>query len=144
VKRTYGERLDRSFPYDSIKLTPAADKFSVYFNMDNGTGKYRGVYLQGNQNAMPVLREWMKPFNKLGASTLTLQNTSGTDHLSFDAIGLPGFQFIQDPIEYFTRTHHTSMDVYDKAIEADLKHNAVMTASFAWLAANRDAKFPRK
>lgn len=144
VKRTYGERLDKSFPYDSIKLTPAAEKFSVYFNMDNGTGKYRGVYLQGNQNAMPVLREWMKPFNKLGASTLTLQNTSGTDHLSFDAIGLPGFQFIQDPIEYFTRTHHTSMDVFDKAIEGDLKHNAVMTASFAWIAANRDAKFPKK
>jgi carboxypeptidase Q len=144
VKRTYGERLDRSFPYDSIKLTPAAEKFSVYFNMDNGTGKYSGVYLQGNQNAMPVLRDWMKPFNKLGASTLTLQNTSGTDHLSFDAIGLPGFQFIQDPIEYSTRTHHTSMDVYDKAIEADLKHNAVMTAAFAWLAANRDAQFPRK
>jgi hypothetical protein len=144
VKRTLGERLDKSFPYDSIKVTAAAEKFSVYFNMDNGTGKYRGVYLQGNQNAMPVFREWLKPFSKLGASTLTLQNTSGTDHLSFDAIGLPGFQFIQDPIEYSTRTHHTSMDVYDKAIEADLKHNAVMTAAFAWLAANRDAKFPRK
>lgn len=144
VKRTLGERLDKSFPYDSIKLTPAAEKFSVYFNMDNGTGKYRGVYLQGNQNAMSVFRSWLKPFEKMGASTLTLQNTSGTDHLSFDAIGLPGFQFIQDPIEYSSRTHHTSMDVFDKAIEADLKHNAVMTASFAWLAANRDAKFPRK
>ena len=144
VKRIYGERLDKSFPYDSIKLTPAAEKFSVYFNMDNGTGKYRGVYLQGNQNAMPVFREWMKPFNKLGASTLTLQNTSGTDHLSFDAIGLPGFQFIQDEIDYNTRTHHTSMDVYDKVIEADMKHNAVMTAAFVWIAANRDAKFPRK
>lgn len=144
VKRTFGERLDKAFPYDSIKLTPAAEKFSVYFNMDNGTGKYRGVYLQGNQNAMSVFRTWIKPFEKLGAATLTLQNTSGTDHLSFDAIGLPGFQFIQDPIEYFTRTHHTSMDVYDKAIEADLKHNAVMTAAFAWIAANRDAKFPRK
>ncbi|MFZ2905257.1 MAG: M20/M25/M40 family metallo-hydrolase [Cyclobacteriaceae bacterium] len=144
VKRTYGERLDRNFPYDSIKLTPAAEKFSVYFNMDNGTGKYRGVYLQGNQNAMPVFRSWIKPFEKLGAATLTLQNTSGTDHLAFDAIGLPGFQFIQDPIEYFSRTHHTSMDLYDKAIEADLKHNAVMTAAFAWIAANRDEKFPRK
>jgi carboxypeptidase Q len=144
VKRTFGERLDKSFPYDSIKLTPAAEKFSVYFNMDNGTGKYRGVYMQGNQNAQPVFRSWLKPFEKMGAATLTLQNTSGTDHLSFDAIGLPGFQFIQDPIEYSTRTHHTSMDVYDKAIEADLKHNAVMTAAFAWLAATRDEKFPRK
>lgn len=144
VKRTFGERLDKSFPYDSIKLTPAAEKFSVYFNMDNGTGKYRGVYMQGNQNAQPVFRSWLKPFEKMGAATLTLQNTSGTDHLSFDAIGLPGFQFIQDPIEYSTRTHHTSMDVYDKAIEEDLKHNAVMTAAFAWLAATRDEKFPRK
>lgn len=144
VKRTLGERLDKSFPYDSIKLTPAGEKFSVYFNMDNGTGKYRGVYLQGNQNAQPVLRTWLKPFEKLGAATLTLQNTSGTDHQSFDGINLPGFQFIQDPIEYSTRTHHTSMDVYDKAIEADLKHNAVMTAAFAWIAANSDAKFPRK
>lgn len=144
VKRTYGERLDRSFPYDSIKLTPAAEKFSVYFNMDNGTGKYRGVYMQGNENARPIFRGWLEPFEKLGASTLTLQNTSGTDHLSFDAIGLPGFQFIQDPIEYSTRTHHTSMDLYDKAIEDDLKHNAVMTAAFAWFAANRDQKFTRK
>ena len=144
VKRTLGERLDKNFPYDSIKLTTAADKFSVYFNMDNGTGKYRGVYMQGNQNAQSVFRSWLKPFEKMGAATLTLQNTSGTDHLSFDAIGLPGFQFIQDPIEYSTRTHHTSMDVYDKAIEADLKHNAVMTAAFAWIAATRDEKFPRK
>lgn len=139
VKRVYGERVD-----DTYKLTPAADKFSVYFNMDNGTGKYRGVYMQGNENARPVFREWLKPFEKLGASTLTPRNTGGTDHLSFDGIGLPGFQFIQDPIEYSTRTHHTSMDLFDKAIEDDLKHNAVMTAAFAWLAANRDALFPRK
>jgi Zn-dependent M28 family amino/carboxypeptidase len=144
VKRILGQRLDKSFPYDSIKLTPAAEKFSVYFNMDNGTGKYRGVYLQGNEAARPVFRAWMKPFEKMGATTLTLRNTSGTDHLSFDAIGLPGFQFIQDPIEYSTRTHHTSMDLYDKALEPDLKHNAVMTAAFALLAANSAEKFPRK
>jgi Zn-dependent M28 family amino/carboxypeptidase len=144
VKRTFGERLDKNFPYDSIQLKPAAEKFSVYFNMDNGTGKYRGVYLQGNENVRPIFRAWLKPFEKMGASTLTLRNTSGTDHLSYDAIGLPGFQFIQDPIEYSTRTHHTSMDLYDKAIEADLKQNAVMTAVFAWLAANRDERIPRK
>jgi carboxypeptidase Q len=144
VKRTFGERLDRSYPYDSLKLTPAAQKFSVYFNMDNGTGKYRGVYLQGNEAARPVMRAWLKPFEKLGAQTLTIRNTSGTDHLSFDAVGLPGFQFIQDPIEYGTRTHHTSMDLFDKAVEPDLKHNAVMTAAFAWMAANRDELFPRK
>jgi carboxypeptidase Q len=144
VKRTYGERLDKSFPYDSIQLKPAAEKFSAYFNMDNGTGKYRGVYLQGNEAVRPIFRAWLKPFEKMGASTLTLRNTSGTDHLSYDAIGLPGFQFIQDPIEYGTRTHHTSMDLYDKAVEADLKQNAIMTAAFAWLAANRDEKLPRK
>jgi carboxypeptidase Q len=86
----------------------------------------------------------MKPFEKLGASTLTLRNTSGTDHLSFDALNLPAFQFIQDPLEYGTRTHHTSMDLYDKAVEPDLKHNAVMTAAFAWQAANRDGLVPRK
>jgi carboxypeptidase Q len=144
VKRTFGERLDKSYPYDSIQLKPAAEKFSVYFNMDNGTGKYRGVYLQGNENIRPVFRAYLKPFEKMGASTLTSRNTAGTDHLSFDAIGLPGFQFIQDPIEYSTRTHHTSMDLYDKAIEGDLKQNAVMTAAFAWLAANRDELMPRK
>jgi carboxypeptidase Q len=139
VKRIYGERVDDQYNYK-----PGAEKFSVYFNMDNGTGKYRGVYLQGNENARPVFREWLKPFEKLGAATLTLRNTGGTDHLAFDGIGLPGFQFIQDPIEYSTRTHHTSMDLFDKAIEDDLKHNAVMTAAFAWLAANRDELFPRK
>ncbi|MBS1559622.1 MAG: M20/M25/M40 family metallo-hydrolase [Bacteroidetes bacterium] len=144
VKRTFGERLDKMRPYDSIRLKPAAERFSVYFNMDNGTGKYRGIYLQGNEAAGPIFRNWFKPFNKMGASTITLENTGGTDHQSFDAIGLPGFQFIQDPIEYGNRTHHTSMDVYDKAIEDDLKHNAVITASFAWQAANREGLVPRK
>ncbi len=144
VKRTFGERLDKSFPYDSIKLTSAGEKFCVYFNMDNGTGKYRGVYLQGNEAARPIFRSWIKPFEKLGAATLTSRNTSATDHISYDNVGLPAFQFIQDPIEYGTRTHHTSMDLYDKAMESDLKHNAVMTAAFAWMAANRDGKFPRK
>jgi hypothetical protein len=144
VKRTLGERLDKTQPYDSIVLKPAAQKFSVYFNMDNGTGKYRGVYLQGNENVRPIFRAWLKPFEKMGASTLTLQNTGGTDHLPFDGIGLPGFQFIQDPIEYSNRTHHTNMDVYDKTIEADLKQNSVMTAAFAWLAANRQGLIPRK
>jgi carboxypeptidase Q len=144
VKRTFGERLDKSEPYDSIRLKPAAEKFSVYFNMDNGTGRYRGVYLQHNEHVRPIFREWLAPFNSMDASTLTYANTGGTDHLGFDAIGLPGFQFIQDPIEYFSRTHHTSMDVLDKVIEADLKHNAVMTAFFAWMAATRDEMLPRK
>ena len=144
VKRVFGQRLDNSYPYDSIQLTPAAEKFSVYFNMDNGTGKYRGVYMQGNEASRSVFRGWVKPFEDLGMNTLTLRNTSSTDHISFDGLGLPAFQFIQDPIEYSSRTHHTSMDVYDKALEPDLQHNAVVTAAFAWFAANRDEKFPRK
>jgi carboxypeptidase Q len=144
VKRILGERLDKSAPYDSIVLKPAAQKFSVYFNMDNGTGKYRGVYLQGNESVRNIFRSLLKPFEKLGASTLTLRNTGSTDHVPFDAIGIPGFQFIQDPIEYSTRTHHTNMDVFDKVLEDDLKHNAVITASFAWMAANRQNLLPRK
>ncbi|MEJ1236697.1 M20/M25/M40 family metallo-hydrolase [Chryseolinea sp. T2] len=144
VKRTLGERLDKSAPYDSIQLKPAAEKFAAYFNMDNGTGKYRGIYLQQNDNVRSIFREWLKPFADMGASTITYSNTTGTDHQAFDAIGLPGFQFIQDPIEYSSRTHHTSMDVFDKVIEADLKQNAVITAFFAWQAANREAKLPRK
>lgn len=144
VKRTLGERLDKTAPYDSIVLKPAAQKFSAYFNMDNGTGKYRGVYLQGNEGVRNIFRSWLKPFEKQGASTLTLRNTGSTDHVPFDAIGIPGFQFIQDPIEYSTRTHHTNMDVYDKVLEDDLKHNAVITASFAWMAANRKDLLPRK
>jgi Zn-dependent M28 family amino/carboxypeptidase len=144
VRRTFGISRDERYPYDSVELTEAGKKFSVYFNMDNGTGKYRGVYLQGNEKVVPVFKEWLKPFAAEGATTVTLKNTGGTDHLSFDAIGLPGFQFIQDPIEYGTRTHHTNMDLYDKAVAADLKHNAVMTAFFAWMAANRDEPIPRK
>lgn len=144
VKRTLGERLDKSAPYDSINLKPEAEKFAAYFNMDNGTGKYRGIYLQQNEGARAIFREWLKPFEKMDAATISYANTSGTDHQAFDAVGLPGFQFIQDPIEYSSRTHHTSMDVFDKVIEADLKQNAVITAFFAWQAANRDKKLPRK
>ncbi len=144
VTRNLGVRLDKRAPYDSINRTPAGEKLSVYFNMDNGTGKYRGVYLQGNENVRPIFRAWLRPFAKMGASTLTAQNTGATDHVSFDNIGIPGFQFIQDPIEYSSRTHHTSMDVYDKVVEADLKQNAVITAAFAWLAATRDQMIPKK
>lgn len=144
VKRTLGERLDKATPYDSIVLKPAAQKFSCYFNMDNGTGKYRGVFLQANEAVRPIFRAWLQPFEKMGASTLTLRNTGSTDHVPFDAIGIPAFQFIQDPIEYSSRTHHTNMDVFDKVLEADLKHNAVITASFAWSAANRPGLLPRK
>ena len=128
----------------AIKTKPDHEKFSVYFNNDNGTGKVRGVYMQGNEASRPIFRSWLRPFASMGASTLSLSNTGGTDHLSFDAVGLPGFQFIQDPIEYGSRTHHSNMDVYDRAQEEDLKQAAVIMATFAYNAAMRDQKFPRK
>jgi Zn-dependent M28 family amino/carboxypeptidase len=143
VRRKLGERLDQRYPYDSIRLTHEGRRFSVYLNMDYGAGKYRGIYLQGNEAAVPIFKQWVKPFKDDGAATISLRNATGTDHLSFDAIGLPAFQFIQDPLEYATRTHHANMDVYDKVVEADLKHNAVMTALFAWMAANREELIPR-
>ncbi|MBL0741902.1 M28 family peptidase [Chryseolinea lacunae] len=139
VKKHLGERAA-----DSVKLTTEGKKFSVYFNTDNGSGKWRGINMQGNENVRSMFREWLRPFEKDGSATLTLNNTGSTDHVPFDAIGLPGFQFITDPIEYFTRSWHSSMDMYERAVEADLKHNAVMLATFAWGAANREALVSRK
>ncbi|HKF21117.1 MAG TPA: M20/M25/M40 family metallo-hydrolase [Candidatus Angelobacter sp.] len=123
---------------------PEAAKVSVYFNVDNGTGKIRGVYLQENAAVWPIFEAWMKPFHDLGMDTLTMRNTGGTDHLSFDAVGIPGFQFIQDPVEYDTRTHHSNMDVYDRLQADDLKQMAVIVASFVYMAAQREHMFPRK
>jgi hypothetical protein len=128
----------------TMQLKPEHAKFSAYFNLDNGTGKIRGVYLQGNDAVRPIFEAWLKPFHDLGASTLTIRNTGGTDHLSFDAVGLPGFQFIQDRIDYDTRTHHTNMDVYDHALHGDLIQASVIMASFVYHAAMRDEKLPRK
>jgi len=129
---------------DTMALRPGHAKVSAYFNVDNGTGAIRGVYLQGNEAAAPVFAAWLEPFRNLGVTTLTIRGTGGTDHQSFDAVGLPGFQFIQDPVEYDSRTHHSSMDVYDRLQAADLMQNAVVVASFAYHAANRDALLPRK
>ena len=123
---------------------PEYDKFSAYFNLDNGTGKIRGVYLQGNEAVRPIFRKWLQPFRDMGATTLTLSNTGGTDHLSFDGIGLPGFQFIQDEIEYSTRTHHSNQDVYDRIQADDMKQAAVIMAAFVYNAAMMDEKLPRK
>jgi hypothetical protein len=123
---------------------PTHEKFSVYFNLDNGTGKIRGVYLQGNEAVRPIFRAWLAPFKDLGASTLTASNTGGTDHLSFDGVGLPGFQFIQDPVEYDARTHHSNMDVYERIQADDMKQAAVIMAAFVYNAAMRDEKMPRK
>jgi carboxypeptidase Q len=119
------------------------EKFAAYFNMDNGTGKYRGIYLQSNELLRPVFEEWLKPFADMGCSTITIRNTSGTDHLSFDGAGLPGFQFIQDEIEY-DRGYHTIMDTYERLLIPDLRHNAIVSASFAWFAAQRDSKLAGK
>jgi hypothetical protein len=129
---------------DSTGTKPAFDRFAGYFNLDNGTGKIRGVYLQGNEGVRPIFDAWMGPFKAMGMSTLTIRNTGGTDHLSFDAIGLPGFQFIQDPVEYGTVTHHSNQDVYERIQEADMKFNAAVLASFVWQAAQRADKLPRK
>lgn len=139
VKRHFGQSVD-----GKVEQKPEAEKFSVYFNNDNGTGKVRGVYMQGNEAVRPILRSWLKPFDDMGASTLTPSNTGGTDHLSFDAVGLPGFQFIQDQIEYDTRTHHSTMDLYERVQEEDVKQASVIMAAFAYQAAMRDEKFPRK
>jgi carboxypeptidase Q len=127
-----------------MKLKPEHAKLSGYFNMDNGTGQYRGVYLQGNEAAAPVFRAWMTPFASLGMTHLTIRNTGGTDHLSFVNVGLPGFQFIQDPVQYSSRTHHSNLDVYDQFIASDLMKNAVMTAAFVYHTANREQLLPRK
>jgi hypothetical protein len=123
---------------------PDYDKLSAYYNLDNGGGKIRGIYLQGNEAARGIFREWLKPFRDLGAETVALARTGSTDHVSFDAIGLPGFQFIQDELEYRTRTWHGNMDVYDRVIAEDLKQAAVVMAAVVYQTAMRDEKLPRK
>ena len=132
--------------YDSKNNIKLADyeKISAYFNLDNGTGKIRGVYLQGNEMIRPIFEQFLTPFNDLGAKTLTIRNTGGTDHLSFDKYGIPGFQFIQDPIDYSTRTHHSNMDDYDHLIKEDLQQASVIMAGFVYFTAQRDEKLPRK
>jgi carboxypeptidase Q len=127
-----------------MTVKPEQAKVSAYFNIDNGTGKIRGVYMQGNAAVQPIFEAWMKPFKDLGMDTLTMRDTGGTDHLAFDAVGIPGFQFIQDPIEYETRTHHSNMDVYDRLQFDDLRQIAVIVADFVYNAAQRDQMFPRK
>ncbi len=127
-----------------LTTKPEHEKLSGYFNLDNGTGKIRGVWCQGNAAVMPIFAEWLKPFNDLGAQTVTISNTGSTDHVPFDAVGLPGFQFIQDEIDYDTRTHHTNQDVFDRIQEADLKQAATIMAAFLYNTAQRDEKLPRK
>jgi len=137
VKNHFGDRL-------TMKLKPDHSKVSAYYNLDNGGGKIRGIYLQENDEIRPVFASWIAPFKDLGAATLTIKNTGSTDHISFDEVGIPGFQFIQDPLEYGTRTHHTNMDSYDRASANDLMQASVIVASFVYHTAMRNEKLPRK
>jgi carboxypeptidase Q len=127
-----------------LQYKPEWQKLSVYLNYDNGTGKIRGIYAQENAAVRPIFESWLAPFHDLGADTVTLRRTGGTDHLSFDGVGLPGFQFIQDGLDYMSRTHHTAADTYERLQAADLKQSAVIMASFLYDAAMRDGMLPRK
>ena len=127
-----------------LELKPEQKLVSAYFNVDNGTGKIRGIYTQGNAAVDGIFEQWMAPLKDLGVTTITNRNTGGTDHLSFDAVGIPGFQFIQDPLDYDSRTHHSNMDTYERLQPADLKQIAVVEAIFVYNAAMRDKMIPRK
>jgi carboxypeptidase Q len=129
---------------NTMTLKPEHAKLAAYLNVDNGTGKIRGVYLQGNDMVRPIFERWLAPFHDLGATALSIRNTGGTDHLSFDAVGLPGFQFIQDPLDYETRTHHSNLDVYDHLQSSDLMQASAVLASFVYEAATRPEMLPRK
>ena len=137
VKEHFGDR-------ETMKLTAEHGKLSGYFNYDNGTGKIRGVYLQGNDMMRPIFESWFTPFKDLGAGAISIRNTGGTDHLSYDAVGLPGFQFIQDPMDYETRTHHSNMDVFDRIQSGDLMQASAIIASFVYNTATRPDMLPRK
>jgi carboxypeptidase Q len=128
----------------TMTLKPEHARLSSYFNMDNGSGAIRGVYLQGIDAVRPVFAAWMEPLRSLGMTTLSIRSTGSTDHVPFDEVGLPGFQFIQDPLEYGADSHHSNMDVYDRAQAEDLMKNAVIVASFVYHSANRDDLLPRK
>lgn len=127
-----------------LKIKPEQKLISGYFNVDNGSGKIRGVFLQGNAAVEPIFAQWIAPLKDLGVTTLTMRSTGGTDHLSFDAVGIPGFQFIQDDLDYESRTHHSNEDVYERLQPADLKQIATVEAIFVYDAAQRDEMLPRK
>ncbi|HUH63869.1 MAG TPA: M20/M25/M40 family metallo-hydrolase [Terracidiphilus sp.] len=127
-----------------LEVKPEQKLISAYFNVDNGSGKIRGIYTQGNAAVAPIFAQWIAPLKDLGVSTVTMRNTGGTDHLSFDAVGIPGFQFIQDPLDYESRTHHSNQDVVERLQAADLKQIATVEAIFVYNAAQRDQMMPRK
>jgi carboxypeptidase Q len=127
-----------------VTTKPDHARLSAYFNVDNGTGKIRGIYAERNAAVAPLFEAWLRPLHDLGATTVTLRHTGGTDHLSFDAIGLPAFQFIQDEADYETRTHHTNLDVFDRLQKTDLMQAAVVLATFVYDAATRPERMPRR
>lgn len=129
---------------ETMQLRLDHAKLAAYFNMDNGSGAIRGVYLQGNESVRPVFSAWMEPLKSLGMTMLTIRGAGGTDHQSFDRVGLPGFQFVQDELEYDTVSHHTNMDVYERVQAEDMMKNSVIIASFVYHAANRTERLPRK
>jgi carboxypeptidase Q len=128
----------------TMQLKPEQAKLDAYYNLDNGAGKIRGIYLQGDSAAGPIFKEWLAPFKDLGAGTVTISNTGSTDHVAFDAVGLPGFQFIQDGLDYSSRTHHSNQDTYDRLSEDDLKQAATIVASFVYNTSERKDMIPRK
>lgn len=127
-----------------LTIHPEHAKISAYFNLDNGTGKVRGIYAQENAAVVPIFAAWLEPLRDLGATTVTMRNTMSTDHVPFDEVGIPGFQFIQDDVEYSARTHHTNWDTYERLQREDLMQAAVVIATFVWEAANRPEMIPRK
>jgi len=129
---------------DDVEQLEQYDNFSAYYNIDNGTGQIRGIYLQENEALRSLFRTWLQPFAEWDANTVSYRNTGSTDHIAFDRVGLPGFQFIQDPIEYFTMTHHSNMDYYERLVEQDLARTAVIVATFVYHTAMLDEKLPRK
>jgi carboxypeptidase Q len=131
-------------PAGPVELKPEQEKISGYFNVDNGTGKIRGIYLQENAAIGPIFQQWIAPLQDLGVSTITMRNTGGTDHEAFDSVGIPGFQFIQDMLDYSSRTHHSNMDTYERLQPDDLAQAATVEAIFVYNTAMRDLMLPRK
>jgi len=127
----------------TMRLKPEHARLSAYYNVDNGAGRIRGIYLQGNEAARPIFQAWLEPFRYLGAATITTANTGSTDHMSMIGVGLPGFEVLQDPLDYDARTHHTNLDVADYLIEDDLRQAAVVMASLVYHTAMRAEKMPR-
>ncbi|PST84323.1 peptidase M28 [Pedobacter yulinensis] len=136
--------VQKHFMDKAYRLKPEHAKISAYFNLDNGSGKIRGIFTQNNERIKPIFETWLQPLHDLGARTVTLRNTGSTDHLAFDWAGIPGFQFIQDPLDYETRTHHSNLDSYEHLQFEDLKQAAVIVACFVYQAAMEEQMLPRK